>query len=251
MCNKDSLISSELSCKSTWKPGTLIYPLPAALISCGNGNEINIMTVSWLGTICTNPPMCYISVRPERHSYDLIKKNGCFVINLTNEEMAFATDWCGVKSGKDINKFKEMNLTPLKAQVVDAPIIKESPLSIECEVVEIKELGSHHMFIANVVNILADEKYIDKSITMEDLQNIDNNIKEGKLITIDEFKQYELKDEELENGQTKYIYNMNDKYQVEVIERNQRIVSIVLKNKVTYTSVDIIYSSLTRFLETE
>lgn len=95
------------------------------------------------------------------------------------------------------------------------------------------------------------EKYIDKSITMEDLQNIDNNIKEGKLITIDEFKQYELKDEELENGQTKYIYNMNDKYQVEVIERNQRIVSIVLKNKVTYTSVDVIYSSLTRFLETE
>lgn len=95
------------------------------------------------------------------------------------------------------------------------------------------------------------EKYIDKSITMEDLQNIDNNIKEGKLITIDEFKQYELKDEELENGQTKYIYNMNDKYQIEVIERNQRIVSIVLKNKVTYTSVDIIYSSLTRFLETE
>ena len=95
------------------------------------------------------------------------------------------------------------------------------------------------------------EKYIDKSITMGDLQNIDNNIKEGKLITIDEFKQYELKDEELENGQTKYIYNMNDKYQVEVIERNQRIVSIVLKNKVTYTSVDIIYSSLTRFLETE
>lgn len=95
------------------------------------------------------------------------------------------------------------------------------------------------------------EKYIDKSITMEDLQNIDNNIKEGKLITIDEFKQYELKDEELENGQTKYIYNMNDKYQVEVIERNQRIVSVVLKNKVTYTSVDIMYSSLTRFLETE
>ncbi|MGN1012515.1 MAG: hypothetical protein ACI4ON_01635 [Clostridia bacterium] len=95
------------------------------------------------------------------------------------------------------------------------------------------------------------EKYIDKSITMEDLQNIDNNIKEGKLITIDEFKQYELKDEELENGQKKYIYNMNDKYQVEVIERNQRIVSVILKNKVTYTSVDIMYSSLTRFLETE
>ena len=162
MCKKDSLISSELSCKSTWKPGTLIYPLPAALISCGNGNEINIMTVSWLGTICTNPPMCYISVRPERHSYDLIKKNGCFVINLTNEEMAFATDWCGVKSGKDINKFKEMNLTPLKAQVVDAPIIKESPLSIECEVVEIKELGSHHMFIANVVAVEVDDKYMDE-----------------------------------------------------------------------------------------
>ena len=102
-----------------------------------------------------------------------------------------------------------------------------------------------------ILIVRKNEKYIDKSITMEDLQNIDNNIKEGKQITIDEFKQYELKDEELENGQTKYIYNMNDKYQVEVIERNQRIVSIVLKNKVTYTSVDIIYSSLTRFLETE
>ena len=188
MCKKDSLISSELSCKSTWKPGTLIYPLPAALISCGNGNEINIMTVSWLGTICTNPPMCYISVRPERHSYDLIKKNGCFVINLTNEEMAFATDWCGVKSGKDINKFKEMNLAPLKAQVVDAPIIKESPLSIECEVVEIKELGSHHMFIANVVNILADEKYIDKNSGAFDMTK-------AKLIAYSHGKYYKLGEE--------------------------------------------------------
>lgn len=148
--------------KQQWKPGTLIYPLPAVLISCGsNEEEYNMLTVAWVGTICTNPAMCYISVRPERHSYDIIKRTKSFVINLTNEDMARATDWCGVRSGKDYNKFKEMRLTPQKAQKVDAPIILESPLSIECEVIEIKELGSHHMFIANVVNVQADERYID------------------------------------------------------------------------------------------
>lgn len=149
--------------KQQWKPGTLIYPLPAVLVSCGESeDEYNIMTVAWVGTICTNPAMCYISVRPERHSYPIIKKSGCFVLNLTNEAMAFATDWCGVRSGKEYNKFAEMKLTPVKAQKVNAPIIAESPLNIECEVVEIKELGSHHMIIANVVNIQADERYIDK-----------------------------------------------------------------------------------------
>ena len=148
--------------KQQWKPGTLIYPLPAVLISCGETEEeYNMLTVSWVGTICTNPAMCYISVRPERHSYDIIKRTKSFVINLTNEEMARATDWCGVRSGKDYNKFQEMRLTPQMAQKVKAPIILESPLSIECEVVEIKELGSHHMFIANVVNVQADERYID------------------------------------------------------------------------------------------
>lgn len=148
--------------KVSWKPGTMIYPLPAALISCGNiSNEYNLMTVSWLGTICSNPPMCYISVRPERHSYNIIKKNMEFVINLTNEEMAFATDWCGVKSGRDFNKFEEMKLTPVKAEKINAPLIQESPLSIECKVKEIIPLGSHDMFIADVVNVQADTKYID------------------------------------------------------------------------------------------
>lgn len=148
--------------KQQWKPGTLIYPLPAVLISCGETEEeYNMLTVAWVGTICTNPAMCYISVRPERHSYDIIKRTKSFVINLTNEDMARATDWCGVRSGKDYNKFNEMRLTPQKAQKVAAPIVLESPLSIECEVIEIKELGSHHMFIANVVNVQADERYID------------------------------------------------------------------------------------------
>ena len=148
--------------KQQWKPGTLIYPLPAVLISCGETEEeYNMLTVAWVGTICTNPAMCYISVRPERHSYEIIKRTKSFVINLTNEDMARATDWCGVRSGQDYNKFQEMHLTPQKAQKVAAPIVLESPLSIECEVIEIKELGSHHMFIANVVNVQADERYID------------------------------------------------------------------------------------------
>lgn len=149
--------------KQDWKPGTLIYPLPAAMISCGSTHaEYNILTLSWLGTICTNPPMCYISVRPERHSYEIIKRNMEFVINITTEELAYATDWCGVKSGKDTNKFDEMKLTAGKASVVRAPIIAESPLNIECRVKEIISLGSHDMFIADVVNVKADEKYIDK-----------------------------------------------------------------------------------------
>ena len=146
----------------SWKPGTMIYPLPAVLSSCGSTPEdYNLITISWVGTICTNPPMCYISVRPERHSYDIIKKNMEFVINLTNEEMAYATDWCGVKSGRDFNKFAEMKLTPVKAEKVSAPIVKESPLCIECKVKEIVKLGSHDMFIAEVVNVQADSKYID------------------------------------------------------------------------------------------
>ncbi|MFT3992963.1 MAG: flavin reductase family protein [Dysgonomonas sp.] len=148
--------------KQDWKPGTLIYPVPAAMISCGQTEEeYNILTLSWVGTICTNPPMCYISVRPERYSYDIIKKNMDFVINITTEELAYATDWCGVKSGKDFNKFEEMNLTAGKANIVRAPIIEESPLNIECRVREIVSLGSHDMFIADVVNVKADEKYID------------------------------------------------------------------------------------------
>ncbi len=148
--------------KKDWKPGTLIYPLPAVLVSCGKDpSEYNLITVSWTGTICTNPPMCYISVRPERHSYNLLKQNMEFVINLTTVDMAYATDWCGVNSGKDYHKFEEMKLTPGKASVVSAPILEESPLCIECRVKEVMALGSHDMFIAEVVNVQADDKYID------------------------------------------------------------------------------------------
>lgn len=148
--------------KTSWKPGTMIYPLPAVLVSCGQTpEEWNVLTVAWVGTICSNPAMCYISVRPERHSYELIRKNMEFVINLTTEDMAKATDWCGVRSGKDYNKFSEMNLTPVKGEKVSAPIIEESPLSIECRVKEIVHLGSHDMFIADVLNVQADDKYLD------------------------------------------------------------------------------------------
>lgn len=150
--------------KRTFKPGTMIYPVPAAMISCGKSEEeYNIFTASWVGTICTNPAMCYISVRPTRHSYEIIKRNGEFVINLTNEQLAYATDWCGVRSGKDYNKFQEMKLTPMKTEIIDSVLIEESPLSIECRVKQIVPLGSHDMFIAEVVNVLADEKYMDPS----------------------------------------------------------------------------------------
>jgi len=148
--------------KQNWKPGNMVYPLPAALISCGNtAGKINLLTVSWLGTICSDPPMCYISVRPGRFSYELIRETGEFVINLTTAEMAKATDWCGVKSGRDFDKFKESGLTPAPATMVQCPIVFESPISIECKVKEIKPLGSHDMFIADVVNIIADDRYID------------------------------------------------------------------------------------------
>ncbi|MEI6696073.1 MAG: flavin reductase family protein [Bacteroidota bacterium] len=147
--------------KINWKPGTMLYPLPAIMVSCGaKEEEFNIITIAWTGTICSNPPMCYISIQPRRHSYEIIKKNMEFVINLTNRELAYATDWCGVKSGKDVNKFKEMKLTPAKAQLVKAPLIEESPVNIECVVKEIKSLGSHDMFIAEVVAVNVDPKYL-------------------------------------------------------------------------------------------
>jgi len=149
--------------KIPWKPGTLIYPLPAVMVSCGiSEKEYNIITIAWTGTICTNPPMCYISVRKERHSYNIIKKNMEFVINLTTKELAHATDWCGVRSGRDYNKFKEMKLTPETGQIVKTPLIKESPLNIECKVKDIIALGSHDMFLAEVVAVNADEKFYEK-----------------------------------------------------------------------------------------
>ncbi len=157
--------------KQNRKPSTLIYPLPAAIISCGSTpEEYNIITLSWLGTICSQPPMCYISVRPERHSHAIITRNREFVINLTTEELTEATDWCGTYSGAKYNKFKDTNLTPGKASIVHAPIIEESPLCIECRVKEIMHLGSHDMFISDVVNILVDEKYVDTKTDKFDLE---------------------------------------------------------------------------------
>ena len=157
--------------KQDWKPGTLIYPLPAVLVSCGSTpEEYNLLTVAWTGTLCTNPPMCYISVRRERHSYDIIKRNMEFVINLTTKDMARATDWCGVRSGKNYDKFKEMGLTPGPCTIVNAPLVEESPLCIECRVKEIVSLGSHDMFIADVVNIRADDKYLNPESGAFDLQ---------------------------------------------------------------------------------
>jgi flavin reductase (DIM6/NTAB) family NADH-FMN oxidoreductase RutF len=149
--------------KINWKPGTLIYPLPAVIVSCGHTEDThNLITIAWTGTVNSNPPMCYISVRKERHSYEIIKNTGDFVINLTTEEMAKATDWCGVRSGRDYNKFKEMKLTPGIAEHVKSPIILESPLNIECQVKEIIPLGSHDMFLSEVVNIKASEEFFDE-----------------------------------------------------------------------------------------
>ncbi|MBR5197959.1 MAG: flavin reductase family protein [Alistipes sp.] len=148
--------------KQSWKPGTLIYPLPAVLVSCGTTpEEYNLLTIAWTGTVCTNPPMCYISVRKERHSYDIIRRSGEFAINLTTEDMAHATDWCGVRSGRDHNKWEATGLTPMTTPHIAAPIVAESPLSICCRVKQVVELGSHDMFIADVVGIEADERYID------------------------------------------------------------------------------------------
>ena len=147
--------------KVIWKPGTFIYPLPVVMVSCGDMNKSNIITVAWTGIVNTDKPMCYISVRKERYSHDIIAKNKEFVINLTNKQLTYATDWCGVRTGAKVDKFKEMHLTKEKGKFVKCPLIKESPVSIECKVVEIKELGSHDMFMAEILSIDADEKYID------------------------------------------------------------------------------------------
>ena len=149
--------------KEIWKAGNMVYPIPAVMVTCRDreGRD-NIITVAWTGTICTNPAMAYISVRPERYSYDIIRETGAFVINLTTKELAYATDYCGVRSGRDVDKFAELGLTKGQATKVDVPTIEESPVNIECKVVRIDELGSHHMFIAEVVAVHADKKYMDE-----------------------------------------------------------------------------------------
>ena len=149
--------------KQNWKPGNMLNPVPAVMVSLADKDgKNNIITVAWAGTICTNPPMLSISVRPERYSYNMIKNTGEFVVNLTTEELVRACDFCGVKSGRDVDKFKEMKLTPLKMEHVSAPGISESPVNIECRVVEAKELGSHTMFIAEVLGVTVDESHMDE-----------------------------------------------------------------------------------------
>jgi len=149
--------------KREFKPGTMLNPVPAVMVSCGDENEKNIITIAWTGIVNTNPPMTYVSVRKERHSHDIIKRTGEFVINLTTEELAFATDYCGVRSGRDVDKFKEQNLTATESKVVSCPSIGESPVNIECRVTEIKELGSHDMFLAEIVSVSVDESLMDEN----------------------------------------------------------------------------------------
>lgn len=149
--------------KVIWKPGTMLYPVPAVMVSCKHKDVENIMTVSWAGTICTNPPMVSISIRPERFSYNLIKNSGEFIINIPNKDLAYAADFCGVKSGRDVDKFEFLKLNKEKGSKVDVSVIKEAPLSIECRVKDIIELGSHHMFIGDVLSVDVEDTLIDKA----------------------------------------------------------------------------------------
>ena len=147
--------------KINWISGNMLYPLPVVMVSCARKDERpNIITVAWAGTICSDPVMVSISVRKERFSHAIISETGEFVINLVTEDLVYATDYCGVKSGRDVDKFSQMNLTPVKIEGVDAPAIAQSPLSLACKVKEVKELGSHDMFIAEVVSVMVDEKYM-------------------------------------------------------------------------------------------
>ncbi|MCI9315609.1 MAG: flavin reductase family protein [Lachnospiraceae bacterium] len=150
--------------RQIWKPGNMLYPLPAVLVSVADGaGSTNLFTVAWTGTICSDPPMVSISVRPERYSYHMIEETGEFVINLTTENLAFATDYCGVKSGRDVDKWKEMKLTPVSGVHVKAPLVAESPVNLECRVTQKQELGSHHMFLAEVLAVHVDDRYMDES----------------------------------------------------------------------------------------
>lgn len=148
--------------KINFKPGTMLNPVPAVMVSCGTGEKKNIITVAWTGIVNSEPPMAYVSVRKERFSHHIIKESGEFVINLTTEELAFATDYCGVRSGRDVDKFKETGLTPADGEKVKCPVIKESPVNIECKVREIHEYGSHDMFVADIVNVQVNEEMLDE-----------------------------------------------------------------------------------------
>lgn len=168
-----------------WKAGNMLYPLPAVMVSCQRpGERPNIITVAWAGTICTNPAMLSISVRPERYSYDIIKETKEFVVNLVTEDLAYETDFCGVKSGRDVDKFKELKLEETPSKVVAAPGIEKSPVNIECQVVDIVELGSHHMFIAKVVSVNVKEELLDEKGKF--------NLNDAKLVTYSHGEYYSL-----------------------------------------------------------
>lgn len=149
--------------KKSFKPGTLLSPVPAVMVSCGDGEEKNIITIGWTGIINSDPPITYISVRKSRYSHHIIEKTGEFVINLTTEKLAFAADYCGVKSGRDLDKFKEMNLTPESADIVKCPMIAQSPVNLECRVLEVKSYPTHDMFIAEIVAMHADDEIVDEN----------------------------------------------------------------------------------------
>lgn len=149
--------------KDIWKPGTVIYPVPAVMVSCGTMEQKNIITVAWTGTVNSDPAITYVSIRPSRHSYNIIKETGEFVINLVTERLAYACDFCGVRSGRDLDKFEAMHLTAKKGEKVNAPIIYESPVNIECKVKEIIPLGTHDMFLAEVVSVQVSDEYLDET----------------------------------------------------------------------------------------
>lgn len=153
--------------RQIWRPGNMLYPVPAVMVSAADGNGgSNIITVAWAGTVCSDPVMLSISVRPERYSYDIIRTSGEFVVNLTTRSLARAADYCGVRSGRDVDKWKETGLTPIPASKVSAPLIGESPVNLECQVRQVLELGSHHMFLAEVVAVDVDPAYLDEKGTL-------------------------------------------------------------------------------------
>ena len=223
--------------KTMWKPGTFLYPIPAVMVSCGTIEKSNIITVAWTGIINTDPAIVYISVRPTRFSYDIIKKSKEFVINLTDENLVYAVDWCGVKTGKNVDKFKEMKLTKERAEFVKCPMIKEAPVSIECKVIEIKELGSHNMFIAEVLAIHADNKFIDRNgafdISKCNLVAYANGgyYSLGKKCGKFGFSVQRRKSKEKETKNVRISKNKKEKSVKNIIKKNNNFKSINSKNK--------------------
>ena len=173
--------------KLYWKPGNMLYPLPVVMVSCRYNDKNNIITVAWAGTICSDPAMLSISVRKERFSYDMILNSGEFVVNLVTEDLAFATDYCGVASGRDIDKFKKMNLTPIDSKYVACPSIKECPVNLECKVKKVEDLGTHSIFMAEIVGVTVDDKYMDETGRF--------NLNDSKLVTYSHGRYFTLGEE--------------------------------------------------------